>query len=94
MSIIIWVFLGSILIVLLLVISRQSTEKPQRRRIKVEDTRLGWEGVRETDLRLTYKRFKELYPYARITYTEYKQLQREKAFKRAVSSQTIKRMVR
>ena len=94
MNIIIWIFLGFILIVLLLLISRQSTEKPKRRRAGVESTRLGWEGVRETDLRLTYKRFKELYPFARITYAEYKQLQKEKAFKRAVSSQTIKRMVR
>ena len=48
----------------------------------------------ETDLRLTYKRFKELYPHSEITYQEYKRLQKEKAFKRAVSSQKIKRMVR
>jgi len=48
----------------------------------------------ETDLRLTYKRFKELYPHSEMTYQEYKRLQREKAFKRAVSSQKIKRMVR
>jgi len=48
----------------------------------------------ETDLRLTYKRFKELYPYSKITYQEYKKLQTEKAFRRAVSSQRIKRMVR
>lgn len=48
----------------------------------------------ETDLRLTYKRFKELYPYSKMTYQEYKKLQSEKAFKRAVSSQKIKRMVR
>ena len=49
---------------------------------------------RETDLRLTYKRFKELYPYSKIDYREYKKLQARKAFKRAVSSQNIKRMVR
>ncbi len=48
----------------------------------------------ETDLRLTYKRFKELYPYSKITYQEYKKLQAQKAFKRAVSSEKIKRMVR
>ena len=48
----------------------------------------------ETDLRLTYKRFKELYPYSEITYPEYKRLQAEKAYKRAVGSEKIKRMVR
>ena len=46
------------------------------------------------DLRLTYKRFKEPYPYSQITYQEYKRLQMERAFKRAVSSQKNKRMVR
>ena len=51
-------------------------------------------GQMETDIRLTYKRFKELYPHSQITYQEYKKLQAEKAFKRAVSSQKIKRMVR
>lgn len=94
MNIIIWIFLGSIIIFLLLLISRQSMEKAKRRRTKVEGARLGWNGVLETDLRLTYKRFKEIYPYSRISYHEYKKLQKEKAFKRAVSSQTIKRMVR
>jgi len=48
----------------------------------------------EFDLRLTYKRFKELYPFSQITYQEYKKLQMERAFKRAVSSQKNKRMVR
>ncbi len=48
----------------------------------------------ETDIRLTYKRFKELYPHSQITYQEYKKLQAEKAFKRAISSEKIKRMVR
>jgi hypothetical protein len=48
----------------------------------------------DIDLRLTYKRFKELYPYSQITYPEYKKLQKERAFKRAVSSEKNKRMVR
>jgi hypothetical protein len=51
-------------------------------------------GYAETDLRLTYKRFKELYPFSQISYQEYKQLQARKAFRRAVSSEKIKRMVR
>ena len=58
------------------------------------NTRKPGRGHLETDLRLTYKRFKELYPYSKITYREYKELQKEKAYKRAVSSQKIKRMVR
>jgi len=48
----------------------------------------------DIDLRVTYKRFKELYPYSRITYQEYKKLQMQRAFKRAVSSEENKRMVR
>jgi hypothetical protein len=48
----------------------------------------------ETDLRLTYKRFMELYPNSEISYQEYKKLQARKAYKRAVSSRKIKRMVR
>ena len=57
-------------------------------------TRKPGRGRLETDLRLTYKRFKELYPHSKITYREYKKLQKEKAYKRTVSSQKIKRMVR
>jgi uncharacterized ion transporter superfamily protein YfcC len=49
---------------------------------------------RETDLRLTYKRFMELYPHSKVTYEEYKRIQAEQAYKRAVSSLKIKRMVR
>lgn len=48
----------------------------------------------ETDLRLTYKRFMELYPNSEVSYEEYKKLQARKAYKRAVSSEKIKRMVR
>jgi len=48
----------------------------------------------EIDLRLTYKRFKELYPFSQVSYQDYKKLQKERAFKRAVSSEKNKRMVR
>jgi hypothetical protein len=47
----------------------------------------------DVDLRLTYKRFKQLYPYSQITYREYKKLQMERAFRRALSSEKNKRMV-
>lgn len=48
----------------------------------------------ETDLRLTYKRYKELYPHSTISYPEYKRLQKESAYKKAICSTRIKRMVR
>lgn len=48
----------------------------------------------ELDLRLPYRRFKQLYPGSRISYQEYKQLQTRKAFRRSMSSQDNKRMVR
>jgi len=49
---------------------------------------------RETDLRLTYKRYRELYPNSTLDYSEYKRLQARSAYKRAVSPTRIKRMVR
>jgi len=48
----------------------------------------------ELDLRLPYRRFKELYPSNRLTYEEYKKLQMQQAFRRSMSSQDNKRMVR
>ena len=48
----------------------------------------------ETDIRLTYKRYKELYPNSPLSYKQYKRLQTEKAYKKPVSSRKIKRMVR
>jgi len=49
---------------------------------------------REVDLRLTYKRYTEIYPATRISYQDYKKMQSERAYRRAVSSTKIKRMVR
>jgi hypothetical protein len=51
-------------------------------------------GSIELDLRLTYKRFKELYPFSDISYQDYKKLQMQRAFRRAVGSEKNKRMVR
>ena len=48
----------------------------------------------ELDLRLPYRRFRQLYPTSRLTYEEYKQLQTRSAFRRSLSSQENKRMVR
>jgi hypothetical protein len=48
----------------------------------------------ELDLRLPYRRFKQLYPDSKLTYEEYKKLQMKTAFRRSMSSQDNKRMVR
>lgn len=48
----------------------------------------------ELDMRLPYRRFKQLYPYSTWTYEEYKQMQMRSAFRRSTSSQDNKRMVR
>jgi len=49
---------------------------------------------RDVDLRLTYKRYMQIYPSSNITYPQYKRMQVERAYKKAVSSTKIKRMVR
>jgi len=49
---------------------------------------------KELDLRLTYKRYLQIYPSANITYEDYKRMQVAHAYKKAVSSTKIKRMVR
>jgi hypothetical protein len=48
----------------------------------------------ELDMRLPYKRFKQLYPESNWAYKEYKRLQMQTAFRRSYSSQNNKRMVR
>jgi hypothetical protein len=48
----------------------------------------------ELDMRLPYKRFKQLYPENNWTYREYKSMQMQTAFRRSYSSQNNKRMVR
>jgi len=49
---------------------------------------------KEVDLRLTYKRYMQIYPSARMSYDDYKRLQVQNAYRKAVSSTKIKRMVR
>ncbi|MFB3890141.1 MAG: hypothetical protein ACE14S_11665 [Candidatus Bathyarchaeia archaeon] len=48
----------------------------------------------ELDMRLPYRRFRQLYPTTRWTYEEYKRMQMQTAFRRSMSSQENKRMVR
>jgi hypothetical protein len=49
---------------------------------------------KEVNMRLTYKRYMELYPDTNITYEQYKKMQAQHAYRKAVSSTKIKRMVR
>jgi hypothetical protein len=49
---------------------------------------------KDVDLRLTYKRYMQIYPNARMSYEDYKKLQMKSAYRKAVSSTKIKRMVR
>jgi len=51
-------------------------------------------GQMELDLRLPFRRFKQLYPDNKLSYKEYKQLQMQRAFRRSMASQDNKRMVR
>jgi hypothetical protein len=48
----------------------------------------------ELDMRLPYRRFKQLYPSNTWDYEEYKKMQKQTAFRRSTSSQDNKRMVR
>ena len=48
----------------------------------------------ELDLRLPYRRFRQLYPSSNLAYEAYKKLQMQRAFRRSMSSEANKRMVR
>jgi len=88
-----FVFLVIALIIVLLFVEYTRKAIGPRPRRQVRYVR-GYDEQWEFDLRLTYKRFRELYPHSRLTYEEYKRLQAQRAFKRAVSSTKNKRMVR
>jgi len=47
----------------------------------------------EGDIRLPYKRYRELYPHTSMTYEEYKQMQARDSFNHSISSKQLKRMV-
>lgn len=49
---------------------------------------------KEVNLRLTYKRYMQMYPGVHMSYEEYKRMQAARAYRKAVSSNKIKRMVR
>ncbi len=48
----------------------------------------------EGDIRLPYKRYRQLYPNTRMSYEEYKEMQTRDSYKHAINSKELKRMVR
>jgi hypothetical protein len=48
----------------------------------------------EGDIRLPYKKYKQLYPNTTMNYEDYKQMQTRDSFRRAINSKELKRMVR
>ncbi len=87
-------FLLVVVVILIFMLSRQAGSGrtlPSRRRQYI---RAEFSEQMELDLRLPYRRFRQLYPDTRLTYTEYKNTQMKTAFRRSMSSQENKRMVR
>jgi hypothetical protein len=83
---IVWLIFAGILILLVLLVVAALRGSPRTARVLALQ--------REVDLRLTYKRYMEIYPSARMSYEDYKRLQMKSAYRKAVSSTKIKRMVR
>jgi len=48
----------------------------------------------EANIRLPYKKFKEIYPESPMAYSQYKEMQARQAFKSSIPSKKLKRMVR
>jgi len=82
-STILWLIIIGIVIVIVLLLVASWTGSPKTYTLQ-----------KEVDLRLTYKRYMQLYPGTRMSYPEYKRLQMARAYRKAVSSTKIKRMVR
>ena len=83
---IIWLIFIGILIWLLLLVIAALRGSPKTAHVLALQ--------RDVDLRLTYKRYMQIYPNARMSYEDYKKLQMKSAYRKAVSSTKIKRMVR
>lgn len=83
---IVWLIFAGILIWLVLLVVAALRGSPQTTRVLALQ--------KDVDLRLTYKRYMQIYPSARMSYEDYKNLQKQRAYRKAVSSTKIKRMVR
>ncbi|XES77392.1 MAG: hypothetical protein ACBZ72_00590 [Candidatus Bathyarchaeia archaeon] len=90
-------FVGFIFIVTTIatVSKNRSTKKSQyQSKEGVHYNPAGFSPQMELDIRLPYRRFKQIYPHSNISYEQYKQLQKQRAFKRSRSNQENSRMVR
>jgi len=87
-DVLLWLAFGLIIVYILYEVLRRFGGEARRYTRSVQGE------ILELDLRLPYKRFMELYPWYQITYSEYKKLQMQRAFKKAIGSETNKRMVR
>ncbi|MCX6648535.1 MAG: hypothetical protein NTV61_04005 [Candidatus Bathyarchaeota archaeon] len=47
----------------------------------------------EGDIRLPYKRYRQLYPNTNMSYEDYKEMQARDSYRHAISSKELKRMV-
>jgi hypothetical protein len=83
---IVWLIFAGILIWIVLLVVAALRSSPRTAHVTALQ--------REVDLRLTYKRYMQIYPSARMSYEDYKRLQMKSAYRKAVSSTKIKRMVR
>ena len=86
-------FIFLIIIIYIKVISEKKSKK-NKRKGRYNYVLGQFSEQTQIDMRLPYKRFKELYPENKWTYNEYKLMQQKTAFRRSYSSQENKRMVR
>ncbi|MBS7632333.1 hypothetical protein KEJ15_01755 [Candidatus Bathyarchaeota archaeon] len=92
-----WLIYLILILIVVWFIATQKKKQVPRGKYEPKSTRMPGSKLSEQmqyDIRLTYRKFKQLYPYSKITYQEYKLLQMRNAFKRGTSSQKNKRMVR
>jgi hypothetical protein len=90
-------FFGVALVAILIIISNTKKARAKSRYQPVGHRRYvtgQFSKQQELDMRLPYRRFKQLYPQNTWTYKEYKKMQMQTAFRRSTSSQQNKRMVR
>ena len=93
---VLFVAIGLLIVIAAAIASLRNRTYPTKRfrGVRMTYTPGEFSSQMELDLRLPYRRFKQLYPSSRLTYDEYKRLQMQRAFRRSMSSQDNKRMVR
>lgn len=92
------IFLGIVITIVTIIVTASTKNTKQKTRFQStgHSTYVPGQYSRqmEFDMRLPYKRFKQLYPHNPWTYEEFKQMQKQTAFRRSTSSMENKRMIR